>query len=162
MIGGIYGYSAGYGSFVYNNVPVDRISSLNRNETSDAQLKAMKRTGQVECSTCENRRYQDGSNEMVSFKSPGHIDPASSGSVVRSHEQEHVSNAYAKAGKSNGQVMQASVALKTATCPECGRSYVSGGTTTTQIKYDEGNPYSANMKGADAAALIGMNFDAAV
>lgn len=87
MIGGIYGYSSGYGNFVYNNIPVDRISALNDKEPTDAQLKAMKRSGQVECDECKNRKYQDGSDEMVSFKSPGHISPSASGSTVRAHEQ---------------------------------------------------------------------------
>jgi hypothetical protein len=116
----------------------------------------------VECETCSNRRYQDGSDEMVSFKAPGHISPESSAAVVRAHEQEHVANAYSKAANKDGKVLQASVALKTATCPECGRSYVAGGTTTTQIKYNEENPYGKNQKVADQAYLVGMNFDVAV
>ena len=47
-----------------------------------------------ECQTCKNRKYQDGSDEMVSFKSAAHISPEASASRVRAHEQEHVSNAY--------------------------------------------------------------------
>ena len=35
----------------------------------DPTLKALKRAGIEECETCKNRKYQDGSNEMVSFKS---------------------------------------------------------------------------------------------
>ena len=27
----------------------------------------------AECETCKNRKYQDGSDEMVSFKSAAHI-----------------------------------------------------------------------------------------
>lgn len=162
MIGGIYGYSAGYGSFVYNNIPVDKISALKENEPNAAQLRAMKRSGKVECKACSNRKYQDGSNEMVSFKAPGHISPEASGAVVRAHEQEHVSNAYNKAANNNGEVVQASVSLKTSVCPECGKSFVAGGLTSTQIKYDESNPYSANQKAADESYLLGMNFDIAV
>ena len=118
-----------------------------------------------ECQTGKNRKYQDGSNESnVSFKSAQHIDPASAYSEVSAHEGEHVSNAYNKAREGNGEVVQASVAIHTAICPECGRTYVSGGTTTTQIKYpNESNPYQQSRKSSDAAnQLLGMNFSAAV
>ena len=112
------------------------------------------------CQTCKQRKYQDGSDENVSFKSPTHISPNSAGAAVRAHEGEHVSNAYSKAAKDGGKVMQASVAIHTAVCPECGRTYVSGGTTTTRIKYsNEDNPYVKNMKKADSGLLAGMNLD---
>ncbi len=124
-----------------------------------ASIKQMARSGKIECETCANRKYKDGSDEMVSFKSPAHISPQSAASAVRSHEQEHVSNAYKKAANNNGKVMQASVRIKTSICPECGRSYVSGGETTTQIKYNEENPYGKSFKSADAAGVIGSNFD---
>lgn len=124
---------------------------------------SMKANGKGECQTCENRRYQDGSDEMVSFKSPAHISPESAASVVRAHEQEHVSNAYKQAELKGGKVVRASVTLKTAICPECGRSYVAGGTTSTQIKYpNENNPYQKELKSADRANLIGMNVNYAV
>ena len=100
---------------------------------------------------------------MVSFKSAAHISPEASASRVRAHEQEHVSNAYKKAAQGNGKVLAANVTLKTAICPECGRSYTAGGTTTTKISYsDESNPYQQNQKSADAAAFIGKNLDLAV
>lgn len=100
-----------------------------------------------ECETCKNRKYQDGSNENVSFKSASHISPEAAGAAVRAHEGEHVSNAYTKAAKDNGKVINASVAIHTSVCPECGRTYVSGGTTNTTIKYsDESNPYQQNQK----------------
>ena len=115
-----------------------------------------------ECQTCKNRKYVDGSDEMVSFKSPTHISPESASSAVRSHEQEHVNNAYNKAAKNNGKVISANVAIKTAICPECGRSYVSGGTTTTQIKYyNEENPYQKNLKATDSAKYKGRMIDIA-
>ena len=117
----------------------------------------------AQCETCKNRKYQDGSDEMVSFKSASHISPKASASKVRAHEQEHVSNAYTKAAKAGGKVLSASVTLKTAICPECGTSYVSGGTTSTRIQYsDESNPYVQNKKSLDAASLIGQNLDLAV
>ncbi len=118
-----------------------------------------RKSSPAECETCRERKYQDGSNEgNVSFKSAAHISPASAGSVVRAHEGEHVSNAYHKASQNNGKVLQASVSIHTAICPECGRTYVSGGTTTTKIKYgNEKNPYQQNQKSADKLAYSGMN-----
>lgn len=116
-----------------------------------------------ECETCKKRKYQDGSDEMVSFKSAAHISPESAAARVRSHEQEHVSNAYKKAAEGNGKVISASVSIHTAVCPECGRTYVSGGTTNTQIKYyNEENPYQKGLKTADQAKYSGMNADYAV
>ncbi|WP_028130114.1 hypothetical protein [Selenomonas sp. AE3005] len=113
-----------------------------------------------ECETCKNRKYQDGSNEMVSFKAAGHIDPNSAASVVMSHEQEHVSNAYQKAELGNGEVVRASVRLKTDVCPECGRTYISGGETSTQIRYyNEDNPYQKDLKSADVSKYRGANVD---
>lgn len=116
-----------------------------------------------ECQTCKNRKYQDGSDEMVSFKSPAHISSNAAASVVRSHEQEHVSNAFAKAATGNGKVVRASVTLHTAVCPECGRTYISGGTTQTQIKYyNEDNPYQQSLKSSDSTKYSGMNVDCTV
>lgn len=114
-----------------------------------------------ECQTCKNRKYQDGSDEMVSFKSASHISPESAASRVRSHEQEHVKNAYNKAATNNGEVFNTTVRLKTEICPECGRSYVAGGETTTQIKYfNENNPYQQQLKQNDKYKYQGNNIDA--
>ncbi len=113
-----------------------------------------------ECETCKKRKYQDGSDEMVSFKSAAHISPESAAATVRAHEQEHVSNAYKKAATGNGKVVSASVSIHTSVCPECGRTYVSGGTTHTQIKYyNEDNPYQKDLKLADRSKYSGMNTD---
>ncbi|MBO6209659.1 MAG: hypothetical protein J6N99_03105, partial [Schwartzia sp.] len=103
----------------------------------------------------------DGSDEMVSFKAAGHIDPSNAAMVVMGHEQEHVSNAYRKAELGGGEVERASVRLKTDICPECGRTYISGGETTTQIKYyNERNPYQKDMKESDAVNKYrGANVD---
>jgi ferredoxin-like protein FixX len=125
--------------------------------------RAAKRAGVIECETCARRKYKDGSDEQVSFKSAQHVSPEAAGARVRAHEQEHVSNAYDKAKKAGGKVLNASVAIHTAVCPECGRTYVSGGTTTTQIKYpNEDNPYQKNRKNAEGGLLAGSNFDVGV
>lgn len=113
----------------------------------------------AECQTCKERKYIDGSDENVSFKSAAHISPEAAGSAVRAHEGEHVSNAYTKAAQNNGTVINASVSIHTSVCPECGRTYVSGGTTNTTIRYNESNPYGKNQKSADAANLIGGKLD---
>ena len=116
-----------------------------------------------ECQTCKNRKYQDGSDEMVSFKSAQHISPMAAAGRVRAHEQEHVSNAFKKAAQGDGKVIQASVSLKTAVCPECGRTYVSGGETRTKIKYgNEENPYVKQLKEQQGDALRGQNFDVSI
>jgi hypothetical protein len=120
-------------------------------------------TGKVlpsECQTCKNRRYVDGSNEAnVSFQTPSHISPQSSFAVVSSHEQEHVSNAVKEGSKPGNQLLSTSVALKTAVCPECGTSYISGGTTRTTIKYNEANPYESARRTIEGSYLKGMNID---
>lgn len=114
-----------------------------------------------ECETCANRKYQDGSDEMVSFKSATHISPEAAATAVRAHEGEHVSNAYDKAAKNNGEVLNASVAIHTSVCPECGRTYVSGGTTTTTIRYNKDN-YAQNTKSKDSSVVPGKDVDALV
>lgn len=120
-----------------------------------------RRSSPEECKTCKERKYKDGSDEAnVSFKSAAHISPEMAASAVRAHENEHVSNAYAKAEKNEGKVVNASVSIHTAICPECGRTYVSGGTTNTTIQYkNEDNPYEQNQKGRDAAEFTGANND---
>ncbi|HAF31874.1 MAG TPA: hypothetical protein DCR09_05220 [Anaerovibrio sp.] len=126
------------------------------------QIKPGKKSSPAECETCKNRKYTDGSDEMVSFKAPGHIDPDNAAAVVLGHEQEHVSNAYNKARNNNGHVERATVRLKTDICPECGRSYISGGETNTQIKYyNEENPYQKDLKQTDAVKYRGANVDIA-
>ena len=75
------------------------------------QIKPGKKSSPAECQTCKNRKYTDGSDEMVSFKAPGHIDPNNAAAVVLGHEQEHVSNAYNKARNNNGHVERATVRL---------------------------------------------------
>lgn len=126
----------------------------------DEIKKAGRKSSPEECQTCKERKYQDGSDEHVSFKSATHISPESAGARVRAHEQEHVSNAYKKAAQKNGKVINASVSIHTSICSECGRTYVSGGTTNTTIKYsNEENPYQKERKAQDAMNLIGANID---
>lgn len=85
-----------------------------------------------ECQTCKERKYQDGSNDPgVSFKTPTNIAPEQAASAVRGHEMEHVVREQAKAQREDREVVRQTVTLHTAICPECGKAYVSGGTTET-------------------------------
>ncbi len=109
-----------------------------------------------ECLSCKNRKYVDGSDENVSFKSPTHISPQNSFAAVASHEQEHVINAISEGSKDGNSLISASVRLKMDVCPDCGTPYVSGGVTTVQMKYTESNPYEVNRKSIEGSLLKGM------
>lgn len=152
----------------YNTYPIsgpyDALKTGSTPEQTRDDGQSVSKTGRKsspeECQTCKERKYQDGSNENVSFKAASHISPNAAGSAVRAHEGEHVSNAYDQAAEKNGKVISASVSIHTAICPECGRTYVSGGTTSTTISYsDESNPYQRNQKALDALRLTGSNID---
>jgi hypothetical protein len=143
-------------------IPTSNVSNVTPINTEN-NVENSVRVKQVECQTCKNRKYVDGSNESdVSFKSPGHIDPGQSYATVMSHEQEHMSNARQKTADSDTRLVSASVSLKISVCPECGRSYVAGGTTNTTIQYSESNPYDKGRKTIEGSFLRGQNFDEAV
>lgn len=92
-----------------------------------------------ECQTCKERKYQDESDDMgVSFQTPTNIAPEQAASAVRGHEMEHVYREQAKAEREDRKVISQNVTIHTAICPECGKAYVSGGTTrtTTAAKQD--------------------------
>lgn len=136
---------------------ISRVTPVNTDNTVDSSSKVQP----VECQTCKERKYVDGSNDPdVSFKTPGHISPESSYAKVSSHEREHVANAVAEGAKPNAQLVSSTVTLKMGVCPECGRSYVAGGLTKTQIRYTESNPYEKNRKQFEKDALAGANIDA--
>lgn len=171
-VGSITGAGSYYGG--YQNFSIGKPSTQTADGTDQKkpvlnpgeseEVKPGKKSSPAECETCKNRKYQDGSDEAnVSFKAAAHVSPQAAGAAVRAHEGEHVSNAYKKAAENNGKVLQASVQIHTSVCPECGRVYVSGGTTTTQIRYtDESQPYQANARSSDAAnGAIGGNVDTA-
>lgn len=135
---------------------VDYVTPINADNTVDSSGKVKP----IECQTCKNRRYQDGSDEMVSFKTGGHIDPGESYAKVMSHEQEHVANARAEGNKDNKELVSVNVSLKTAICPECGRAYAAGGTTRTVMKSYGDDPYSKNQKSFESEATKGNRIDA--
>lgn len=97
----------------------------------------MKAVEEGECKTCEQRKYQDGSDDPgVSFKTASHIAPEQAASTVKGHEMEHVVREQAKAVREDRKVVSQSVTLHTDICPECGKVYVSGGTTRTVTAAD--------------------------
>lgn len=105
-----------------------------------------RRFDSFECRTCKNRRYQDGSDDSgVSFQTPTRVDPKAAGAAVRSHEQEHVSRNKSKAEREGKEIVSQSVTIHTGICPECGKVYVSGGTTRTTIKNTSDNKYNVGM-----------------
>ena len=107
------------------SVPVDE-------DASQGVEGAQKALEEGKCETCEKRKYQDGSYDMgVSFQTPTRVDPDQAASAVRGHEMEHVVREQAKAQREDRKVVSQSVTLHTAICPECGKTYISGGTTRT-------------------------------
>ncbi len=99
---------------------------------SEQQLKKL---GIIECQTCANRTYVDGSDDAgVSFKTPTQVDPEQSESAVMGHEMEHVANEKADARAEGREIIAQSVSIHRAVCPECGVSYVAGGVTSTTTK----------------------------
>jgi len=85
-----------------------------------------------ECKTCASRKYVDDSNDpSVSFQTPTGVSANMSTAAVASHENEHVSNERAKAYRDDREIINQTVTLKYAVCPECGKTYASGGNTRT-------------------------------
>jgi hypothetical protein len=102
-----------------------------------------------ECQTCKKRKYQDVSNDpSVSFKAPTSLSPGAEGYAVAAHESEHVANEKGKAMRNGREVVSQTVQISTAACPECGRTYVSGGKTTTVTR-----------EKPDDQATVGRNLD---
>lgn len=121
-----------------------RIQYLSPDEL-EAEVEKSKSAQEVmeegECQTCKERKYQDGSNDPgVSFKTPTNIAPEQAAAAVRGHEQEHVAREQAKAQLEDREVVSQSVTYHTAICPECGKVYVSGGTTRTSTRAVQEQP----------------------
>jgi hypothetical protein len=86
----------------------------------------------AECAACNARTYQDRSSDGgVSMQSPTRIHPGQAAAAVRGHEQEHQFRDRVNAEQNNREVVSAHIQLHTSTCRECGRVFVSGGTSTT-------------------------------
>ena len=114
-------------------------------EELEAEISKSKSAQEVmaegECQTCKERKYQDGSdNPGVSFKTPTNVAPELAASAVRGHEQEHIALEQAEARREGREVVFQSVTYHTAICPECGKVYVSGGTTRTSTRAVQEQP----------------------
>lgn len=113
------------------------------------RLKKMRPTGERDdgkCETCENRRYQDGSNDPgVSFKTASKI-TGSAEAAVRGHEYEHVNRNRAKAAREDKEIVYQTVTLSRAICPECGKSYVSGGETVTVTRSKQDSRFEVGLE----------------
>lgn len=139
-------------------IPIANVKQVTPINTDNTVFSSEK-VSPIECQTCKNRRYQDGSDEMVSFKTPGRISPEESYAKVMGHEKEHVANAVAEGNEKNKELLSATVSLKTAICPECGRAYIAGGTTKTMMKTYADDPYSQNRKSFEQEAAKGNYID---
>lgn len=103
-----------------------------------------------ECETCRKRRYQDDSDDSaVSFQMPTNMSPTAAKSRVRMHELEHVRREGIKARQEGKQIVSQTVQIKTDTCEECGRIYVSGGLTRTVTRSDMRDFHRMFMLGFD-------------
>ncbi|MDR0804351.1 MAG: hypothetical protein LBN42_01020 [Oscillospiraceae bacterium] len=116
----------------------DALEKAYGNDTSDANTDKVAESGEsakagtAECETCANRQYQDGSDDAsVSFKNAAKIAPEAVASTVRGHEYEHVRHEQQNAKQDDRKILSQTVSIHTAVCPECGKSYVSGGETRT-------------------------------
>jgi arginine repressor len=79
-----------------------------------------------------NRRYQDVSPEVaVSLKFGAKVGTAVAGAVVGGHELQHAMHARMRAAR-EGKRVQVLITMHYSVCPECGRMYVAGGTTTVR------------------------------
>lgn len=120
---------------------LEKASDEKENEEKAADIK--RRFDSFECQTCKNRRYQDQSDDSgVSFQTASHIDPSAAYSAVRSHENEHVARNKTQAEQHGQKIAYQTVTIHRAICPECGRSYVSGGVTHTVTKADNSAKYT--------------------
>ena len=120
---------------------LEKTSDEKENEEKAADIK--RRFDSFECQTCKNRRYKDQSDDSgVSFQTASHIDPSAAYSAVRSHENEHVARNRTQAEQHGQKIAYQTVTINRAICPECGRSYVSGGVTHTVTKADNSAKYT--------------------
>ncbi len=120
---------------------LEKNSDDKENDEKAADMK--RRFDSFECQTCKNRRYQDQSDDSgVSFQTASHIDPSAAYSAVRSHENEHVARNKTQAEQHGQKIAYQTVTINRAICPECGRSYVSGGVTHTVTKADNSARYT--------------------
>ncbi|MDR1689312.1 MAG: hypothetical protein LBS21_11960 [Clostridiales bacterium] len=127
-----------YNNNVNNNDNIYNVSAAAKNNVDENNVSGVKKKetqGVDECETCKNRRYQDGSDDPgVSFKSPTRMSPEQASSRVFSHEREHYTREASKAKKEGKEVVSNDIRVFSSVCPECGKTYISGGETRTVVK----------------------------
>lgn len=112
-----------------------RIQYLDQGEGPEKAKSPQEIMEEGECQTCKERKYQDESDDPgVSYQTPTKLSPERAASAVGAHEQEHVVRERAAAQREGREVVSQSVTLHNNICPECGRVYVSGGTTRTTTR----------------------------
>ena len=131
--------------------------TLQQNSRVSEEEDAKRRFDSYECETCENRRYQDGSDDSgVSCQTPTKFSPETAAARVRGHEQEHVVRNQAKAEREGNEIVSQSVTLHTGICPECGKVYISGGTTETTIREgrDDSEKFNVGLENSQKGGLL--------
>ena len=135
------------------------------NNTSAVKTEEVQKSSQTqapkECQTCKKRKYQDQSDDSsVSFQTPQSVPSSMAFGAVSAHEGEHVRNEQIRAKQEGRKVVFQTVSIHMDICPECGKMYVSGGTTRTVTKADDSNS-EENKKTNVSDLLPGMLFDKA-
>ena len=122
--------------------------------------KETKETQKAECQTCKERKYMDQSIVSdVSFPPPHLSAPGLAAQMFWTPAGVHVQTGCAHGKKQKTRLVSVSVSLKTGVCPECGKTYIAGGTTRTKMLTYRENPYDQGRKAVEGTMLRGMNFD---
>jgi hypothetical protein len=109
----------------------------------------------VQCETCDNRRYQDQSDDGgVSMQNPTRLGPREAAAAVIDHEREHQGREAVRAREEGREVISNEIRIFVARCPECGIKYVSGGETRTVTTSGDFNP--ANRRALDPPSIIDL------
>lgn len=102
----------------------------NNYEISNKIISQQKDNIQEECTLCQKRRYICSNGETTDGIST--IIPGKQSELrVQHHEAQHLHHARIKAMREGRVVISQHIFLQYSTCPECKRSYVSGGQAVT-------------------------------
>lgn len=122
---------------ISNNIKYNALGKIDESNLSNAEVKQLKRSGKIECQTCKERRYKDGSDDNgVSYQTPTYIEKNQSANKVMAHEMEHYRRETMSAEKNDEKIISIGVSTTKSVCPECGASYTSGGATSVTKRKD--------------------------
>ncbi|MBP0959044.1 MAG: hypothetical protein J5992_02855 [Oscillospiraceae bacterium] len=161
----ISSYNKAYMAYGVNKIGREQENGGNLSKLSAEKEQTGKKLGkfqdgfkQEECQTCKERRYVDGSDDSgVSFQTPTKIPKASAMAAVRGHEQEHVVRNRDKDEREGKEIVSQSVTIHTGVCPECGETFVSGGTTRTTTRSDNSEKFRVGEGGKNVP--VGSSLD---